>query len=309
MPVCVHVGSGIPALTADTTAAAAPSPLPVGGGPPSPDGGWREGTDMRTPRLAGLGLGIAAVVAVAGCGANGNTPGAGASTPPSAPAGSGAADPAATSALAAAAATLGTTSFKITITAGPGAKLTGFVDAPHNKGTADLVLTGPNAELTVKTLMVVQDLYVQVPGITKTGTWTHLDGSRLPDGANVGLRPGQIDPARTSQLLSSTTDVRQVGARNYQGSVDLTKVAGITGIDQVTVDGLGADAKRVPFTAGLDEQGRLSVITIQVPAAKGKASQPVEVLYSDYGTTVTADRPAPGEITEAPESIYKTLGG
>jgi hypothetical protein len=259
---------------------------------------------MRTPRLAGLGLGIAAVVAMSGCGADGGAPGTGTtSVAPSASASSDTADPAAASALGAAAATLGTSSFKITMTAGPGTKLTGFVDAPNNKGTADLALSGSNADLTVKTLMVVQDLYVQVPGITKGDTWTHLDASRLPEGANVGLRPGQIDPARTERLLASTTDVQQVSPRNYQGTVDLTKVAGVTGIDKVTVDGLGVAARNVPFTAGLDEQGRLSVLTIQLP------NRPVEVLYTDYGTAVNAERPAPAQVTEAPESVYKTLGG
>jgi hypothetical protein len=249
-------------------------------------------------------------LAVAGCASDGTTPGASSSSAtPGAPASSGAPDPAAAGALGAAAAKLGTTSFKITITSGPGVKLTGLVDAPNNKGTGTLDITGPNANIQVKTLLVVQDLYVQVPGITKAGTWTHVDVSRLPAGANVGLRPGQIDPANTAKVLTSTTDVQQVDARSYKGTLDLTKVAGITGIDKVTVDGMGTAAQNVPFTAGLDDQGRLSALTIQLPAAKGQPSQPLEVLYTDYGTTVTAERPAPTEITEAPDSLYTSLGG
>jgi hypothetical protein len=267
---------------------------------------------MRTRRLTGLGLGLMATVAVAvaGCSADGSTPGA--SSPsdiPSAPASSGAADPAAASALASATAALGTTSFKITMTSGPGVKLTGFVDAPGNKGTGTLAITGPNADIQVKTLLVDQDLYVQVPGITKAGTWTHVDVARLPEGANVGLRPGQIDPANTAKVLTSTTDVQRVDARSYKGTLDLTKVAGITGVDKVTVDGWGAAAQKVPFTAGLDDQGRLSALTIDLPTVNGKQSQPLEVLYTDYGTPVTAERPAANEITEAPDSLYTSLGG
>ena len=267
---------------------------------------------MRTRRLTGLGLGLMATVAlgVAGCTAGGATPGAGGSSQtPGAPASSSAADPAAAAALGTAAATLGTTSFKITMTSGPGVKLTGFVDAPGNKGTGTLAITGPNANIQVKTLLVDQDLYVQVPGITKAGTWTHVDVSRLPAGANVGLRPGQIDPANTAKVLTSTTDVQKVDSRSYKGTLDLTKVAGITGVDKVTVDGWGAAAQNVPFTAGLDDQGRLSTLTIQLPAVNGQQSQPLEVLYTDYGTPVTAERPAAAEITEAPDSLYTTLGG
>lgn len=267
---------------------------------------------MRTRRLAGLGLSVLATVAlgVAGCTADTNaTAGAVASQTPSAPASSGAADPAAASALGSAAAALSTTSFKISMTAGPGVRLTGVVDAPHTTGNASLNLTGPNAELQVSTRLIGQDMYVQVPGITKAGTWTHLDVSRLPEGANVGLRPGQIDPANTAQLLSSTTDVQQVDGRSYQGTLDLTKVAGITGVDKVTVDSWGTAANKVPFTAVLDEQGRLSTLTIQLPATNGRQSQPLEVRYTDYGTPVQVQRPAAAEITEAPASLYRSLGG
>lgn len=267
---------------------------------------------MRTPRLAGLGLVTmtAAALTVAGCQTNG-----GATTSASVPApsvsvtGSAAADPAAVAALSQATAKLGTTSFKMTATSGPGFKLTGAVDPARSIGTADLVATGQNAELTVKTLLIDQDLYVRIPGVTKAGTWTHLDVSRLPEGANVGLRPGQIDPVNTANLLNSATDVRATTANSYAGTLDLTKAVGLAGVDQVTIDGYGAQAQRVPFTVGLDAQGRPSVLTINLPAVDGQPAQPLEVLYTDYGAPVTATRPAAGEITEAPASVYDALGG
>lgn len=269
---------------------------------------------MRTARATGLGLASLAAVALAvgGCTADGAaTPGA--STPvgsvPGASASAGVADPAAAAALAAATAKLGTTSFKVDMNSGPGLKLTGLMDAPQGVGTATLTAAGPNTEVEVKTLLVQQDLYIQVPGITKAGTWTHVDVSRLPDGANVGLRPGQIDPANTAQLLSATTDVQQVDSRSYRGTLDLTKAAGVAGVDQKMISAWGAQAQNVPFTAGLDEQGRLSALTIQLPAVNGQQAQPLEVLYSDYGTTVKAQRPAASQITEAPDSLYTSLGG
>jgi hypothetical protein len=269
---------------------------------------------MRTPRLAGLGLASMAAVAfaVTGCAADGDTtPGASApaTVTPSASASASNADPAAAAALASAAAKLGTTSFKVTMTAGPGLKLTGLMDAPNGTGTADLTATGPNTEINVKTLLVGQDLYLQVPGVTKANTWTHVDVSRLPEGANVGLRPGQIDPANTAQLLTSTTDVQQVDSRSYRGTLDLTKAAGVAGVNQALVKSWGAQAQQVPFTAGLDEQGRLSALTIQLPAVNGQQAQPLEVLYTDYGTPVQAQKPAAAEIIEAPDDLYKSLGG
>ena len=269
---------------------------------------------MRTPRLAGLGLATmaTAALALAGCADSDTTPGAAGSAAPATPgsvASSSAADPAAVDALSKATAQLGTTSFKVTATSGPGFKLTGAVDPQQGVGTADLAASGTNAEISVKTLLAGQDLYLQVPGVTKAGTWTHVDVSRLPEGANVGLRPGQIDPVNTSKLLASSTDVHATGANSYAGTVDLSKAVGLAGVSQVTVDNSGVQAQNVPFTAGLDEQGRLSVLTVQIPAVKGQAAQPLEVLYTDYGVPVTATKPAAAEITEAPDSLYSSLGG
>jgi hypothetical protein len=266
---------------------------------------------MRTRRFTGPALGVLAVIAFGASGCNAEdtgTPGAGAGTP-SPPASSAAADPAAAAALGQAAATLGTTSFKVTLTAGPSLTMNGTVDAPNGRGAAEVVATGPNTDLTVQTRLDGEDLFVQVPGVTKAGTWTRIDVARLPEGANVGLRPGQIDPVNTAQLLNSTTDVRQSGSRSYEGTLDLTKVAGVAGVDKVTVDGYGTAAQQVPFTAGLDEQGRLSALTIELPPVNGQQAAPIEVLYTDYGLPVESLRPDPSTVVEAPESLYTTLSG
>lgn len=267
---------------------------------------------MRTPRLAGLGLVSMAAVALAVAGCDNTTtatPGASAGVAPSTGTSSSAADPAAVAALSAATAKLDQTSFKITVTSGSGFKLTGAIDAPNGTGTADVNATGPNASVNVKTLLLGQDLYVQVPGLTKAGTWTHVDGSRLPADASIGLRPGQIDPVNTASLLSSTTDAHSTGTNSYAGTLDLTKAAGLAGVSKVTIDGYGAAASQVPFTAGLDDQGRLSELTIKLPAANGQQAEPIDALYTDYGAPVSVQRPAAAEITEAPASIYQALGG
>lgn len=265
---------------------------------------------MRTPRLAGLALATmaTAALALAGCDNAAVTPAASAPAPTdtastdtassAAPA-----DPAAVSALSKATALLGTTSFKITATAGPGFKLTGAIDPPNGNGTAELTASGPNAELKIKTMLLGQDLYAQVPGITRAGTWTHVDVSRLPEGANIGLRPNQIDPVNTANLLGSATDVHSTGGNSYAGNLDLTKAAGLAGLSQVTIDGYGTAASKVPFTAGLDAQGRLAELTVRLPQG-----DPIEVLYTDYGAPVTVTRPAASEITEAPDSFYNSLG-
>lgn len=266
---------------------------------------------MRAPVLA-----VVAAITLAGCGDPGEsattpavTSSAPASVAPSASSASSAADPAATTALAQATAALGTTSFRTTVTAGTGFKLVATIDAPNSKGSAELTATGTNTELTVTSVLLGQDLYAQIPGVTKENTWTRLDIARLPEGADVGLRPGQIDPANTANLLGSTTDVHSTGSRSYAGTLDLTKAAGVAGIDKVTIDGYGAAAQHVPFTAGLDEQGRLSVLTIQLPAVQGEQTAPIEALYTGYGEPVTVEQPPAAQVIEAPADVYQALGG
>jgi hypothetical protein len=243
--------------------------------------------------------------AMAGCGDN--TPTTTPTTSPSAPAGSPAAtssaDPAAVSKLSAAVDQLDSTSFTLTATSGSGFRTTAEIDAPGGKATAQLTASGPNAELNVKTLLIGDDLYAQVPGITKAGTWTHVDGSRLPEGANIGLRPGQIDPVNTANLLKATTDVKATSDTTYTGSVDLSKAAGVAGLGQITVAASGAPVQNVPFTATLDAQGRLSTLTVDLPQA-----EPLQVKYENYGRPVNVAAPAANEITEAPDSFYSSLG-
>ncbi|MEV6345000.1 hypothetical protein [Actinoplanes sp. NPDC051851] len=252
---------------------------------------------MRTSRLAGVG--IAAVLTVAGCTANGTggaSPSASAGAGPSGTASS-SADPAAVKALTDAADKLDDTTVKLTVTSGSGFQLTALTDAPHGTGTADLVAQSANAKLTVKSLLVGEDLYAQIPGITTADKWTHLDMARLPEDASVGLRPGQIDPVNTAKLLSSATDVHQSGEAEYAGTLDLSDAAGVAGLGQVTIDG-----SSVPFSAALDNEGRLEILTIQ-------QEQPVVAKYSGYGTPVTVTAPAASEVVEAPDSVYQALGG
>jgi hypothetical protein len=266
---------------------------------------------MRTPRLAGLGLAAAtAAFAVAGCNAGSTTPTTAASSAvPASIAPTTSADPAAVKALSDAAAALGNTSFKMTMSSGAGFQLTANIDAPHGNGNAEMSAKGANTSLTVKTLLIGQDLYAQIPGITQGTTWTHLDMARLPDGSSIGLKPGQIDPANTADLLSATTDAQMVGEGAYSGTLDLTKAAGVAGISKVTVDGYGAQAQRVPFEATLTQEDRLDTLTLKLPSMDNQEVQPLVIKYSDYGKTVTAEQPPAGQITEAPDSVYQALGG
>lgn len=272
---------------------------------------------MRTRRLAGAGLGLLATAAfgVAGCteGGTGASPGVSASPSvsgsPDVSVSGGTTGNDAAAALAASTTDLGSTSFKITMSAGTALSMTGTVDPPNGVGSTTLQVGTGSGTVRVQTLLVGQDLYLKLGEASADAKWMHVDVSRLPEGANIGIRPGQVDPANAERLLKATTEVRQVDARNFAGTLDLTRVVGVTGISKITIDGYGEAARTVPFRASLDEQGRLSTMTVDLPAVAGQQAQPLEVRYSDFGSTVTVTRPTAAEVTEAPESVYTTLGG
>ena len=69
------------------------------------------------------------------------------------------------------------------------------------------------------------------------------------------------------------------------------------------VESLGDSAKAVPFEATLDGQGRLSTLDTTMKVNGTDVSS--HTTFSDYGTKVTATRPAASEVGEAPESFYR----
>ena len=55
----------------------------------------------------------------------------------------------------------------------------------------------------------------------------------------------------------------------------------------------------MPFTAGLDAQGQLQELTIDLPPVNGQKAEPIDALYSDYGAPVTVQKPAAADVNEA----------
>ncbi|OLE22177.1 MAG: hypothetical protein AUG44_25480 [Actinobacteria bacterium 13_1_20CM_3_71_11] len=67
---------------------------------------------------------------------------------------------------------------------------------------------------------------------------------------------------------------------------------------------LSATARRVPFTATVDSQGRLTEVKLDFPAVDPQIPA-VTSTYSDYGTTVTVTKPDAAQVQEAPDSLYQ----
>jgi len=192
-------------------------------------------------------------------------------------------------------------------TAGTGAE--GAADPARRVArlTQSVVVAGK----TSKTVVVVlgADVYVRyddggIPGLPP-GTWGHLDGRRLTSLRALGLG-GTDDPSGMLAMVEAITSIERTGAQEVRGTLDLTARPSLLP-DAVKV--LGDAARRAPWQARFDPQGRLVWLSVSIPAAGDRPAVANETSYSAFGEPVTVDRPPARETVEAPESLYKLLGG
>jgi hypothetical protein len=145
-----------------------------------------------------------------------------------------------------------------------------------------------------------------LPGMDQvsTGKYLHLDQSKTKDLKNLTFDFSTIDPAGAPVLTEAVVDVQKKGEGSYSGTIDLSKASEVMMVNPSTVTALGVQANRLPFAAKLDSQGRLTSLTIQVPATEKSKAQELKVSYSDYGVVTPPQKPAASETEEAPAEVY-----
>ncbi len=252
---------------------------------------------MRMRPIAVAGLALSTAMVVSGCAGSGSST---ASTP-SASTPSASIPPAVTAlaGLSEAAKKLEDRSLRLSVTVPGAMDVSGVADTKNAR--ADLTMrseqNGEHRELRL--LLVGTDFYLQiaagVPGLAP-GVWWHVDASAVP--ADSVLNPHKIVDTRT--FLGGMVTAEKVGAGSYQGTLDKeTFSAG----GKVAPASPGPAAEQVPFTARVDEQGRLSELVIETGATGG----PVRARYSDFGAPVTVEAPAPAKVIEMPAQMRDGL--
>jgi hypothetical protein len=265
---------------------------------------------VNTRRLASIVV-LVGGLAVAGC-TGSSTPNSTSSAGPSGAAASSAAPASPRDALLNALAPMTKTSYKYTLSSG-GLTGQGANDPANKKATLALTGTATNGQqggsITVNALAIGTDLWLKLDFGSANSTlkistdkWFHIDATKL--GANPTLPVDPNGGANTAALLKNAVDVKQTDGTHYSGTVDLTGGSTSTPLGQPDIDRLGQKAKAVPFTATLDSQGRLTEVKLDFPAVDPQIPA-VTSTYSDYGTTVTANRPDPAQVQEAPDSLYQ----
>jgi len=143
--------------------------------------------------------------------------------------------------------------------------------------------------------------------------WMHIDQTKVTDSEllkEMSIEFGnaeKVDPVGSAIILKSVVTAQRTGEGAYSGTVDLTKATDAGLVDEDDVSKLSDKAKAVPFTATVDGQGRLTKLTVDVPAAGAVAAHQLEATYSDYGAATAAHEPPAGQTQEAPASAYEVL--
>lgn len=176
----------------------------------------------------------------------------------------------------------------------------GEMDPRAGTAKMNLKMSLGGESMDIEFIRLQDDIYLKVPGLGggAAGKWMHIDGSKLAADSSLGnmLRG---DPAGAENLIKGVAEVQRDGERRFKGTIDVTKSPTA---NSAALGTLGDKAKAVPFTAAVDEQGRLTELTVDMSvlaAALGK----LVATYSDFGAPVTVERPAASEVTEAPAEL------
>jgi hypothetical protein len=264
--------------------------------------------NSRRLAVGGLAVLASATFALAACTGSSSSTGGGASASAAAPSPTPASPK---EVLQASVKQLTQTTYKYTTTSA-GLNGQGAADPVGKK--VSLSVGGTQSGLTVKMdfLLIGSDLYAKVDfggqnSVLSIPTkWMHLDQAKMGKNNPLGFDPSAGDPTETSGIFAGLVDAQRVDATHYTATFDLTKASG-SAVDADTRKKLGDKAKSVPGTVTLDEQGRLTSLTIDLSAVDPKLG--IKDTFSDYGSPVSISPPPAADTVEAPDSVYKIFSG
>lgn len=257
---------------------------------------------------AGLALFAGLALAVAGCADNSDN--GGTSGPPASPASPDTPADSVTFDLASSADVFSQDSFKFDLVLGDFMTATGAADPAVGASTVtmDMAMPGMPAA-TMEMITTESDAWLNMGAMAAAlgggaGDWLHLDLDLLGSQGLMGIQPDRSDPAGAAALLENLGEVTQVDDHTFEGTVDLTQVEGSALANEQTLSQLGAEASKLPFTARIDDQGRLVSFVMEIPAIDGAPAQTLEVTYHDFGAPVDVTPPPADQVTEAPDVFY-----
>ncbi|HEX6499801.1 MAG TPA: hypothetical protein VF054_12320 [Micromonosporaceae bacterium] len=211
-------------------------------------------------------------------------------------------------ALAAGVAKLAQTSYAFTVTQ-KDMSGQGKADPANKAAQVSINSTGTSGGFKIGVIVVAPDYWIQVdlgPEIDRMAkidpkAWMHIDTSKVTNKDALPADPSSPDLFDFSTMSDGLVNVERVDADHYRGTIDLTAVKGAAEPDKDVKQKVGDKAKSVPFTATLDDQGRLTEFKIDGSGINDALS--LDMTFSDFGAAQNISKPT-GTITEAPSSVY-----
>lgn len=255
------------------------------------------GSLNKTRLVVGL-CAVTAGLVVAGCGKSGTGTSAGAPSPsPSllAPA----------DALTVSIKPLSATSFEFTVKSGAALSANGKADPAKKNMSISLSGQEQGTSLKVDAVQIGDQLWMKYDLGADTNKqfdinpskWMLIDTTKVKDKTNM---PSAEDVTGLAADLANATSVTRTDATHLVGTVDLTQANGMIAAGG---DTSGDKAKAVPFTATLDDKGRL----IELKTNGTDKSLDVDLTVTNYGATETFSKPS-GAVS-APPKLYDMLNG
>ncbi len=257
-------------------------------------------------RLTVTGLALVTALGLGACQTDKQGP-AGAPATPAAAATTSAPDQAALKELQAAAAKLAQDTVKVRSEMGGGVTMTGALDPEAGRGHMRMKMAAPGGAegSDIRIVKDDGDIYVKFSGglanVVGT-TWMRVPAETLTAGSTFPVWP-EGAPTGAATLARAVTEVRRDGANGYAGLLDVTKSPTL---NKDSLKALGATSGTVPFTATVDDEGRLTGMTVDMSGLAPTAGT-MRTTYSDFGAPVKVTVPSASQVTDPPAALSGLL--
>jgi hypothetical protein len=135
--------------------------------------------------------------------------------------------------------------------------------------------------------------------------WMHFDLSKVK-GDTTDLDLTRPDVTGATSLLGAVVTA-QGDAHTITGTLDATKTTDAGPFDTKAIKAMGPAAAALPYTATLDDKGRLTKLEITAPKAGSTPAGSWTIAIIGYGEQAAQAKPT-GEIKDLPDSGYALLG-
>jgi hypothetical protein len=207
-------------------------------------------------------------------------------------------------------------SFKYTLAYGTDLTADGAQDATGANATRNIAFANAGVNIKGNVRLIGDSLYAKldlgpaassIPGLAGLGSkWVVLDKKKIGNsGLAASLVPGG-DTGTPETYIKGVVSAEKVSDTEFKGTIDLTKAAPAA-VPANELASLAPETKNAPFTAKLDEQGRINTIVIKMPKVGSRPAADLTTTFTDYGASVDVPKPAPAETVTAPEAVYAFL--